>query len=44
MAATAIIPGVAYRVAHNGVGLTVLAKHPCDAICIALTFLGVLPC
>ena len=32
MLATPIIPGMAYRVKHQGLSIDVLASHGCDAI------------
>lgn len=42
MSATPIHPGKAYLVTYQHHCLTILAAHPCDAICIALDMLGVL--
>lgn len=36
MIAVPIQPGRSYRVRGQGLDLTVLADHPCTAICIAL--------
>ncbi len=37
MIATPIRAGSSYRVRGAGLDITVLASHPCDAICIAIT-------
>lgn len=42
MSAHPIVPGRAYRVRYQGRHLTVLADHPCTAICRALSILEVL--
>jgi len=44
MLATPIIPGMAYRVKHQGLSIDVLAAHGCDAICAVLRMLGGAKC
>jgi hypothetical protein len=39
MIATPLIPGRLYRVRGCGLDLTIIASHPCDAICIGLSLL-----
>ena len=42
MSATPIQSGKAYLVTYQQHRFTILAVHPCDAICIALDMLGAL--
>lgn len=41
MHASPVIPGFLYHVKGCGLDLNIVAPHGCDAICIALGFLGV---
>ena len=40
MLAKALIPGYLYQVTGLGQSLTIIADHPCTAICIALDVLS----
>lgn len=40
MRATPIIPGRLYRVTGAGFNLSIIASHPCLALCNALSLIG----
>ena len=44
MSARPLIPGRLYRVRGAGLDLSVLASHPCDAICAVLNMIGGVKC
>lgn len=40
MRATPIIPGRLYRVTGAGINLSIIASHPCAALCNAIALIG----